>query len=49
MAWRAQILVSCTKGILVDSLETTDQVLKRVLPGSFHSRLAFLSGQLPWW
>ena len=50
-AWRfsqvmlcAQILVSCTKGILNDTLETVDQILVRVLPPAFHSRLAFLSG-----
>lgn len=40
----AQILVSCTKGIVNDSLETVNQVLERVLPPAFHSRLAFLSG-----
>ena len=39
-----QILVSCTKGILNGSLETTDQILKRVLPSSFHGQLAYLSG-----
>ena len=36
--------MSCTKGILNETLETTHQILKRVLPGSFHSRLAYLSG-----
>lgn len=39
-----QILISCTKGILNDSLETVNQVLERVLPPSFHNRLAYLSG-----
>ena len=42
--WLLQILVSCTKGILNDSLETTNQILTRVLPPAFHSRLAYLSG-----
>ena len=37
-------MVSCTKGILNDTLETVNQVLERVLPEAFHSRLAFLSG-----
>ncbi len=40
----AQVLVSCTKGILNDTLETVDKILERVLPASFHRRLAFLSG-----
>eukprot|EP00884_Botryococcus_braunii_P021955 jgi/Botrbrau1/8443/Bobra.0237s0062.1 len=39
-----QILVSCTKGILNDTLETPNQILKRVLPPEVHPRLAFLSG-----
>lgn len=39
-----QIVVSCTKGILNDSLETVNQVLERVLPEPLHGRLAFLSG-----
>ena len=38
------ILVSCTKGILNDSLETPNEILKRVLPPALHSRLAYLSG-----
>jgi len=38
------VLVSCTKGILNDTLETVDKILERVLPASFHRRLAFLSG-----
>ena len=41
---RAQILVSCTKGILNDTLETVNQILTRVLPPALHERLAFLSG-----
>ena len=39
-----QIVVSCTKGISVDSLETVNQILTRVLPEPLHSRLAYLSG-----
>jgi len=39
-----KILVSCTKGILNESLETVDEILHRILPASFHSRLAYLSG-----
>ena len=39
-----QIIVSCTKGILNDTLETPDQILRRVLPAGLHSRLAYLSG-----
>ncbi|PRW59103.1 glycerol-3-phosphate dehydrogenase [Chlorella sorokiniana] len=38
------ILVSCTKGILNDTLETPNEILKRVLPPRLHSRLAYLSG-----
>lgn len=38
------ILVSCTKGILNDTLETPNHILKRVLPQHLHSRLAYLSG-----
>ena len=37
-----QILVSCCKGIM-GTLETVDEVLKRLLP-HLSSRLAFLSG-----
>jgi glycerol-3-phosphate dehydrogenase (NAD(P)+) len=37
-------LVSCTKGILNETLETPADILTRVLPPSFHSRLAYLSG-----
>lgn len=32
-----QILVSCTKGILNDTLETPHDILKRVLPVKLHS------------
>lgn len=39
-----QILISCTKGILNDTLETVDEILSRVLPPECHSRLAYLSG-----
>lgn len=34
------ILVSCTKGILNDTLETPNEILKRVLPRELHSRHA---------
>ena len=36
--------MSCTKGILNDTLETVNQILTRVLPPALHERLAFLSG-----
>ncbi|KAL6752718.1 NAD-dependent glycerol-3-phosphate dehydrogenase [Haematococcus lacustris] len=39
-----QIVVSCSKGITTDTLETVDEVLKRVLPPAIRSCLAFLSG-----
>lgn len=39
-----QIVCSCTKGILNETLETPDKILKRVLPSNLHTRLAFLSG-----
>lgn len=39
-----QIIVSCTKGILNDTLETPDAILKRILPARLHGRLSFLSG-----
>ncbi|KAK9797728.1 hypothetical protein WJX73_001344 [Symbiochloris irregularis] len=39
-----QIMVSCTKGILNDTLETTNQILQRVLPPPMHAQLAYLSG-----
>ena len=39
-----KILVSCTKGILNETLETVDEILHRILPSSFHSRLTYLSG-----
>ena len=35
-----QILVSCTKGILNDTLETPHDILKRVLPERLHPRWA---------
>jgi glycerol-3-phosphate dehydrogenase (NAD(P)+) len=38
------ILVSCTKGILNDTLETPHEILLRVLPRGTHSQLAYLSG-----
>jgi glycerol-3-phosphate dehydrogenase (NAD(P)+) len=38
------ILVSCTKGILNDTLETPHEILLRVLPRTAHSQLAYLSG-----
>lgn len=38
------ILVSCAKGILNDTLETPHEILLRVLPCTFHSQLAYLSG-----
>lgn len=40
----AQMLVSCTKGILNETLETPNDILKRVLPDFLHGRLAYLSG-----
>lgn len=39
-----KILVSCSKGILNDTLETVDDILHRVLPVEFHQNLAYLSG-----
>lgn len=39
-----KIMVSCTKGINTETLETVNQVLTRVLPPAFHDRLAYLSG-----
>lgn len=33
-----QIICSCTKGILNDTLETPDAILRRVLPARLHSR-----------
>ncbi|KAL6776141.1 hypothetical protein ACKKBG_A20010 [Auxenochlorella protothecoides x Auxenochlorella symbiontica] len=38
------VIISCTKGILNDTLETPDDIIKRALPEKLHSRLAFLSG-----
>ena len=37
-------MISCTKGILTDTLETVNQVLQRVLPSQLHQQLAYLSG-----
>eukprot|EP00201_Polytomella_parva_P000348 CAMPEP_0175085948 /NCGR_PEP_ID=MMETSP0052_2-20121109/28962_1 /TAXON_ID=51329 ORGANISM="Polytomella parva, Strain SAG 63-3" /NCGR_SAMPLE_ID=MMETSP0052_2 /ASSEMBLY_ACC=CAM_ASM_000194 /LENGTH=367 /DNA_ID=CAMNT_0016358047 /DNA_START=229 /DNA_END=1332 /DNA_ORIENTATION=+ len=39
-----QILVSCSKGITLDTLETVDEVLTRVMPPALASKLAYLSG-----
>ncbi|PNH05726.1 Glycerol-3-phosphate dehydrogenase [NAD(P)+] [Tetrabaena socialis] len=39
-----QILVSCSKGIGLDSLETVAGLLQRLVPPPFAPRLAFLSG-----
>ncbi|KAK9909230.1 hypothetical protein WJX75_009218 [Coccomyxa subellipsoidea] len=39
-----QIIVSCTKGILNDTLETVNQILTRVVPETLHGQLAYLSG-----
>eukprot|EP00878_Enallax_costatus_P006700 GHUV01007024.1.p1 GENE.GHUV01007024.1~~GHUV01007024.1.p1 ORF type:complete len:332 (+),score=54.13 GHUV01007024.1:182-1177(+) len=39
-----QIFVSCTKGILNDTLETPHEILLRLLPRTVHSQLAYLSG-----
>ncbi|EFJ44172.1 hypothetical protein VOLCADRAFT_95560 [Volvox carteri f. nagariensis] len=39
-----QILVSCSKGISLSSLETVDELLQGVVPYEFRSRLAYLSG-----
>ena len=44
LALLLQILVSCTKGILNDSLETPQQILSRVLPAATTRNLAYLSG-----
>ncbi|MEW5296797.1 MAG: hypothetical protein WDW38_007564 [Sanguina aurantia] len=38
------ILVSCAKGITMDTLETVNEVLRRVVPASIAGRLAYLSG-----
>ena len=39
-----KILVSCSKGILNETLETVHEILQRILPERVHSRLAYLSG-----
>jgi glycerol-3-phosphate dehydrogenase (NAD(P)+) len=41
---RDAIVVSASKGIENETLQTMDEVLKEVLPGKLGSRLAFLSG-----
>lgn len=38
------LIVSCSKGIQNETLETVDEILERVLPRRFHSNIAFLSG-----
>lgn len=40
----SQILCSCSKGIMVQTLETPDTILKRVLPENMRARSAFMSG-----
>ncbi len=44
LALLVQILVSCTKGILNDTLETPQHILSRVLPSETTKNLAYLSG-----
>ena len=39
-----QILVSCSKGISNDTLETVNEILDRVVPPELRERLAYLSG-----
>ncbi len=38
------IIVSCSKGIENENLETVNEILERVLPRRLHSQLAYLSG-----
>ena len=38
------IIVSCSKGIQNETLETVDEILERVLPRRYHAQLAYLSG-----
>ena len=38
------VLVSCSKGIENETLETVDEILERVLPRRLHGNLAYLSG-----
>lgn len=38
------IILSCSKGIENNSLETVNEILERVLPRRLHSQLAYLSG-----
>lgn len=42
-----QIIVSCTKGILNDTLETPDAILKRILPARLHGRCASMPHARP--
>ena len=44
LAANDSVIVSCTKGILGETLETPDDILRRVLPSAQHGRLAYLSG-----
>jgi hypothetical protein len=39
-----KVMVSCSKGILNDTLETVDEILTRIVPPAFACRLAYLSG-----
>jgi len=39
-----QAIVSCTKGIETESLETVNEIFERTLPRRLHSSLAYLSG-----
>ncbi|GMH35922.1 hypothetical protein BSKO_03790 [Bryopsis sp. KO-2023] len=39
-----QILVSCTKGILNETLETVNEIFERVFPESCRAQFAYLSG-----
>jgi len=41
---KKHILLSCTKGIEISSLETCDEIFARVLPAEVAERAAFLSG-----
>lgn len=39
-----QIIVSCAKGISIDTLQTVNELLEGALPPALHPRLAYLSG-----
>ena len=39
-----QVLVSCSKGIENETLETVDEILEHALPRKLHGNLAYLSG-----